>query len=111
MGHVTAENIRRKEGDTYPILAEIKDGATIMDLSGATAIQLGISASRSGGTVTVIDGALDSDGTDGMLKFDDQAKLGAIAAGKHFAEITFQRGGYIYTTPTFSCEIEEQIIA
>ena len=109
----TATDISRKAGDTYPIKATIKDGLTVMDLSGASDIALGIASSKApaGSGVTTLTGALEGDGTDGALIFSDVAAAAALDPGTYYAEITFTHATYIYTTETFKFVLEPQIIA
>lgn len=116
----TSANIKRKQGDTYPIQAFIKDtddaGAEIAyDLTGVTDIKLGVYTKSSvPDDQTAIDllstGSV-QDAATGEAQFPvtvEQAN--GLTPRTYQAEIQFIQSGSIITTDTFEFVVEGQII-
>lgn len=110
-----ANNVRRKQGDTYPIEVQIfnSDGQTAYSLAGVTEVKMGV-AESSALLVTdtpelVLVGAV-TDSATGMVEFSLTPTDAAIPVGVYNAEIQMIDGAYIITTDTFKYEVAGQIV-
>lgn len=109
-----AANIERKQGDTYPVVATIQDAdGNAFDLTGATAITLGIdadSANTSPDDATYTSTGTIVSATDGTVSFPVASPLADAAVANYYAEIQFTQGGYVRSTKTFRYNLVGQIV-
>lgn len=109
-----AENIRRKQGDTYPIEATILDSSgSAYDLTGVTEVKLGVDQ-RDALVVSdtpdlVVTGSV-TDAVNGLVEFPLSAPDAALAVGTYNAEIQMLDGAFIITTESFKYEVVGQIV-
>jgi len=111
-----ANDIVRKQGDTYPIEVSIlmENGAPL-DLNGASEFLLGVAASD---IVTppdapdlLIPGHV-AEASGGKTEFAlTTLQADGLQPGSYFAEIQFQQNGFVITTETFKYVVKGQIVA
>lgn len=110
-----ANNIRRKQGDTYPIEVQIleADGKTAYDLTSVSEIKLGVDENDtlavSDTPALVLTGAV-TDAATGTAEFTVTVGDAALAVARYNAEIQMIDGTYIITTDTFDYEVVGQIV-
>ena len=113
----SGSDITRKIGDTYPIEVTIKkETGSPFDLTGATDIKLGVSATETVESpetpALVLNGALDADPTTGKVSFTiSQAQADSLLVGEYYAEVQFTQSTYVITTETFRYYVKGQIVA
>ena len=110
-----ANDIIRKQGDTYPIEVSIlKENGAPLDLNEAVEFVLGVAATE---TVVapaepdlLLGGAATSE-LGGKVTFHLTAEQAdSLMPGEYFAEIQFEQNGFIITTETFRYTVRGQII-
>ena len=110
-----ANDIIRKQGDTYPIEVSIlKENGAPLDLTGASDFMLGVAATE---IVTAPDepamllsGGLSS-ALGGKIEFGFSGEqAGSLAPGDYFAEIQFVQNSYVITTETFRYRVKGRIV-
>lgn len=104
----------RKQGDTYPVRAQITDQAGIVDVSTADPVTLSLAsvARRDVDAVVVaqsVGAPVAMEGENGWVAFPNVAGIAVLAPGLYNAEISFTIGGIIYTTDTFAFQIVRQL--
>lgn len=106
----TVRDIKRKQGDTYPVEATILDSdGTAYDLTGASSVQFGVATAEGEPPTFVVTGAV-TDAVAGKAEFAIGAGEAATAVGKYRAEIQIVAAGFIITTETFGYEVVGQIV-
>lgn len=102
-------DVRRKQGDTYPILATIRGPrGRVFDLTGAVEPQLNISTTSDGSALVVLKGSVE-DAAKGQVTFPVTQLAADLVAGSYYAEIQFAHQGGLYTTETFPYAVEKRI--
>ena len=110
-----ANDIVRKQGDTYPIEVSIlKENGAPLDLTGAAEFILGVAGAETimppDEPVLLLSGSV-STGLGGKAEFVLTSEQAAsLAPGDYFSEIQFQQNGYVITTETFRYRVKGQIV-
>ena len=110
-----ANDIIRKQGDTYPIeVSIIKESGVPLDLSGAVDFLLGVSSTETivpPAVPELLLGGAASSEIGGQVSFhltNEQAS--SLQPGNYFAEIQFTQNGFIITTETFGYRVKGHIV-
>lgn len=107
------ELIERKTGDTYPILASIKDAdGAAYPLTGVTQIVLVVSDKKDEADTETVE--IFSEGSvvveaDGSAEFPCPPALAALVAAKYYAEIRMTQTGFVRTTETFEYRVSKRV--
>jgi len=110
-----ANDIIRKQGDTYPIEVSIlKENGAPLDLTGASDFLLGVAETQTviqpDEPLLLVSGGMSS-GLGGKVDFNlSTVQANGLAPGEYFAEIQFQQAGYVITTETFRYRVKGQIV-
>ncbi len=111
-----ANDIIRKQGDTYPIEVSIlKENGAPLDLSGAVDFLMGVASTE---TVVapaepelLLGGAAASE-LGGKVSFNlTTAQATDLLPGDYFAEIQFVQSGFVITTETFRYRVKGHIVS
>jgi len=110
-----ANDVVRKQGDTYPIEVSIlKENGAPLDLSGAAGFLMGVASTSTltpPETPHLLLSGTGGDEVTGQVSFMiDGEAAGSLSPGDYFAEIQFEQGGYIITTETFGYRVNGQIV-
>lgn len=103
---------KRKQGDTYPFRAQIKDAAGAVDMTNAVDIVLTVAARPTRSvtpTVKASAAGAPEAGTNGWVSFPVAAPLAELPPGEYDAEIQFTIGAHVFTTDTFSYSVGRQL--
>lgn len=102
----------RKQGDTYPVRAQILDAAGAVDLESASEIVLRMaSRARNGSPAAIVAEAVGAKvaGQPGWAVFEDVADIADLAPAVYDFEISYTIDGKIVTTKTGGFEILRQL--